>query len=169
MVKRIGVIGLLLMAGFSSEALAHHDAPTTVILIRHAEKVDASADPELSKEGQDRAEALARVLVDAGISEIYTTQFRRTNLTAAPLGKALKIEPKVIEAGARYAADVKTRIRKERMGKTTLVVGHSNTIGPVLTELGVKTPLVLTDKDYGDIFICTIPSEGEPSVIRLHF
>jgi len=169
MVKRIGVVGIVLIAVFSSAVLAHHQAATTVILVRHAEKVDESADPELSKEGQDRAAALAKVLADAGISEIYTTQFRRTNLTAEPLAKKLKIEAKVLQAGPSYAAEVAARIRKERLGKTTLVVGHSNTIGPVLRELGHATPVTLTDKDYGDIFICTIPEEGEPSVIRLHF
>ena len=169
MLKRIGVAGIVLMAAFSTAVLAHPETPTTVILVRHAEKVDGSADPELSKEGQDRAVRLARVLADAGVSEIYTTQFRRTNLTAEPLAKGLKLEPRILQAGTTYAVEVAARIRKERLGKTTLVVGHSNTIGPVLRELGVLTPIVLADKDYGDLFICTIPVRGKPSLIRLHF
>ena len=168
MVKRMGMNGILFLV-LASAVQAHEAAPTTVILVRHAEKVDASADPELSKEGQARALALARVLADAGVSEIYTTQFRRTNLTAEPLARKLKIEPKVIEAATTYAAEVTARIRKERMGKVTLVVGHSNTIGLLLRELGVTTPVTMTDKEYGDLFICTIPPYGEPSVLRIHF
>lgn len=169
MLKRMGMIGIVLMVVFSTAVLAHPETPSTVILVRHAEKVDGSADPELSKAGQDRAVMLARVLSDAGVSEIYTTQFRRTNLTAEPLAKVLKLEPKILQAGTAYPVEVVARIRKERLGETTLVVGHSNTIGPVLRELGVATPIALTDKDYGDIFICTIPVKGKASVIRLHF
>ena len=37
-------------------------ATKTIILVRHAEKVDASQDPELSAEGKQRAERLVRAM-----------------------------------------------------------------------------------------------------------
>ncbi len=65
---------------------AGNKPPTVVYLVRHAEKAQASDNnPPLSEAGMRRAEALAQTLGDAGVSAIYTTQFKRTTDTAAPL------------------------------------------------------------------------------------
>src|SRR6476619_8290466 len=64
----------------------------TVFLVRHAEKASAAADAPLSPEGEKRAECLASTLKDAGIKQTYVTDVMRTQQTAAPLAKALKIK-----------------------------------------------------------------------------
>ena len=70
-----------------SESGAGED-PLPVFLVRHAEKVDQSMDPDLSMEGYRRAGELARVLADAGIERIFSSDYVRTRETAGPPGSA---------------------------------------------------------------------------------
>ena len=74
------LVGLAFSSSFSQ---------STIFIVRHAEKADDSKDGELSQTGRARAEALANMLRDSKISVIYTTQFKCTQQTAAPLAKAL--------------------------------------------------------------------------------
>ena len=70
-------------------------ASPTIYLVRHAERAAVSgrvpADTGLSRAGQARAQSLAHLLSGAGISAIYTTEYRRTQETAAPLARSLRI------------------------------------------------------------------------------
>src|SRR5438128_3587670 len=60
---------------------------TTVILIRHAEKIidPNNNDVDLSPAGQARAQEIARMFGDAGVNAIYATQYKRTQQTEKPL------------------------------------------------------------------------------------
>ncbi len=69
------------------------NAQTSIFIVRHAEKADATKDTDLSEAGRSRADILAKTLRDAGITAIYTSEFKRTQETAAPLAKALGINP----------------------------------------------------------------------------
>ena len=64
---------------------------TTVILIRHAEKVidPNNPDPDLSPAGQARAQELVRMFGDAGINAIYATQYKRTQQTVKAAGRQI--------------------------------------------------------------------------------
>src|SRR5262245_43762571 len=97
-----GFAALVLVAiltPFSGAAYAQQ----AVFLVRHADLVgQAMAPPKelpLSEAGQARAEKLASLLKDAGITAIYTTEFLRTKKTAEPLAQALKVEIKEVEKG----------------------------------------------------------------------
>lgn len=130
---------------------------TTVILVRHAEKVVSTGDdPALSERGLARASELARVLADVPIDVIYTTQFVRTRDTAAPLANTRGITPVVITSGKTYAADLARTIREKHAGQTVLVVGHSNSTSNLLRELGVENPPRIEETRYDDLFIYTI-------------
>ena len=66
--------------------------PTQVVVVRHAEKSGLPADdPDLSPEGQARAQALARLLQPADVSTIIVTSYRRTQQTAAPLASHIPL------------------------------------------------------------------------------
>ena len=97
----------------------------TVFLVRHAEKASTAADAPLSPEGEKRAECLAATLKDAGIKQIYVTDVTRTQQTAAPLAKALKIKPTILPA-----KDPNALIKNLAYtgGGNILVVGHSDTV-----------------------------------------
>ena|SRR5438552_11616000 len=81
--ERVVLIAALLF--FASTAV---EASPILFLVRHAEKaMTGGNDPELSAVGQERAEALARILKDCKITAIFTTEFKRTQETAAPRQK----------------------------------------------------------------------------------
>jgi phosphohistidine phosphatase SixA len=145
-------------------------AQPTIFVVRHAERADGgagvsptmSADPDLSEKGKARAQALALVLKDAKITAIYTTQYKRTMQTAEPLARALSVQPTPIDA-----RDTAALIDQLKAGGNALVVGHSNTVGTILQQLGVAEAIELGDNDYDDLFVVV---RGEkPTLIRLHF
>jgi broad specificity phosphatase PhoE len=156
------LVALLLLA----PAVVHAQA-TTVIVVRHAEKIDASADPPLSEAGAARAEALANALGNAGVSAIYTTQFARTRLTGEPLAKKLGITPKVITAGGdanAHAAAIVQRIRSEDAGRVVLVVGHSNTVPAIVAALGGGDVGGIRDEQYDHMYIVTTDASGTRTI-----
>ncbi|MCY7388705.1 MAG: hypothetical protein LH481_11680, partial [Burkholderiales bacterium] len=55
---------------------SHSASAQAVIVVRHGEKLDASADPILSPEGTARAERLANMLTASKVRAIYITQFK---------------------------------------------------------------------------------------------
>ncbi|TAF68679.1 MAG: histidine phosphatase family protein, partial [Flavobacterium sp.] len=57
---------------------------TTIYLIRHAEKVDNSKNPDLSKAGLERAEHWKTVLTQVPLKAVYSTDYLRTVQTATP-------------------------------------------------------------------------------------
>ena len=133
---------------------------TTVIVLRHAEKVDESRDPQLSAAGEARAAALAEALADAGVSAIITTQFERTRRTAAPLAERLGITPIVVAAtDGNHARDVAARARDLAPG-TIVIVGHSNTVPAIIRALGGAEVGPMPDEAYDDLFVLAIDEAG---------
>jgi phosphohistidine phosphatase SixA len=125
-----------------------------VFLTRHAERADGREDtnapghPELSKAGQARARKLARMLKDAGITDIFVTEARRTHETAAPLAKALGLTPKVVPWAER--ASIAARI-ESCAGDAVLVVGHVDTVPDAIAALG--GPDVSIGGQFDNLFI----------------
>lgn len=134
---------------------------TTVVLVRHGEKVDESADPDLSEAGKARAEALRKVLAAFPVERVMVTQYKRTQQTAGPTAEANHLTPVVIQArgGAPTFAD---SIRQAPAGSTVLVVGHSNTLGAIIEALGGPKVGDLCDKEYATLFILEL-QPGKPS------
>ena len=139
-------------------------AQSTVFFVRHAEKAQSGGkDPALSETGVARAERLAEILKDAGITAIYTTEFKRTQQTAAPLAKALGINLRT-----EPASDITVLVSKLRDGKeNALVVGHGNTIPDLIKALGIATPINIGENDYDNLFIVTLGEK--PHLVRLHY
>ena len=161
------VFAFLVFVGAVSTAAAQH----TVFLVRHAERADAgmstagtmASDPDLSDAGRARAESLARMLKDAGVVAIYTTEFKRTQQTAAPLAKALGIE--VITIPANTPGTLLEALKTAR--GNVVVVGHSNTVPDLLRGLGVTPVVKIDDKEYDNLFVVTIGAK--PTMVRLRF
>jgi 2,3-bisphosphoglycerate-dependent phosphoglycerate mutase len=148
------LVGLALSSSFSQP---------TVFIVRHAEKADDSKDAELSEAGRARAEALANMLRDSKISVIYTTEFKRTQQTAAPLAKALGVTVTTLPSENQAALVAKLRTSTAN----SLVVGHGNTIPDVIKSLGISEPVNIPDSDYDNLFV--VPLGEKPNLIRLHY
>jgi broad specificity phosphatase PhoE len=165
--KRLFAFTLLVSVLLPVAALAQHP----VFVVRHAERADAGMatatsmanDPELSEAGKARAQSLATLLKDAGVTAIFVTEFKRTQQTAEPLAKALGIQPTVLSV--KDAASVVEKIRAAN--GAALIVGHSNTVPDVLTRLGIANPPKLGDADYDNLFVVT--GGDKPALIRLHY
>lgn len=144
---------------------------TTVILVRHAEKVDGPGDVGLSPTGETRAQLLAETLADAGVDAVVTTQYRRTRETVEPLTTRSGIMPEVVPAGSSAIdahLDAIAAAVGRLHGRTVLIVGHSNTIPLIARRLGVAAPN-LTDSEYDHLWIVTLRHGAEPSIVRAHY
>ena len=159
----------LLFATTLSMMTAGSSVAQTVILVRHAEKVDASADPVLSEAGQRRAFDLAVALGDADLTHVFTSPLQRTVLTARPAAEAHAINPEVIsfeggtEAHVRRVAD---RVRALPDDAVVLVVGHSNTVPLIAGALGETGPSEMRDCEYDRLIVIPVEDDGNsPAVI----
>lgn len=149
-------------------------AATTVVVVRHAEKsTDDPRDPSLSAAGQERARALTAVLKNAGVTDIYTTQYKRTRQTAEPFAhqSGISILERPINAtnSASYARDLAREILTKSAGKGVLVVGHSNTVPEIVKALSGSAVPAITDPEYDHIFIVVVPASGSPRLTPLRF
>ena len=148
------LVGLAFSSSFSQ---------STVFIVRHAEKADDSKDAELSEAGRARAEALAKILRDSKISVICTTEFKRTQQTAAPLAKALGLTVTTLPFANHAALVAKLRTSTAN----SLVVGHGNTIPDIIKALGITETVNIPDSDYDNLFVVVLGEK--PYLIRLHY
>jgi phosphohistidine phosphatase SixA len=171
---------IVLLAVFCHTALGQEEfKPTTVFLVRHAEKEDEpKQDPPLKKEGVARSQELARILSTANIKAIYTSQFARTKQTAEPLTAktgvtvtALTLKPN--PANLRLIADESTTelVNKilQRPGESALVIGHSNWIPDVIKMLGGDVVPTIDEQKFDDLFIVTVYGKGKAKVVQLKY
>jgi broad specificity phosphatase PhoE len=102
------------------------------------------------------------------VTAIFTTQYERTRMTAAPLGERIGIAPEVVAASGRtHADDVAARVREHPDG-TIVVVGHSNTVGAIIRALGGPDVGNIADADYDHMFVLTIDA-GAVRLIRSRY
>jgi broad specificity phosphatase PhoE len=147
-------------------AAARAEPPRTVFLVRHAEKGDGR-DPSLTDVGQRRAEILSAMLADAGITAIFTSQYKRTQETAAPLAKRLGVSVTVVPA--RDTDELLSKVRALAPGGRALIVGHNDTVpGLVLRLTGVRVA-DLSLADYDRLYVATIRGDGQGEVVVLHY
>lgn len=145
-------------------------APTTLYLVRHAEKAEDPGDgnPPLAPEGRERAARLVTVLGATNLQAVYATHLSRTQETVRPAAEAHGLDITVRPA----ATDAKILAREivtAHRGKAVLVCGHSDTIPALAAALGIASPIDIGPKDHGDIFIVTLAATGTASLARVRY
>lgn len=168
MVRRV-VLAVILAAALLPALAA---AQEVVFLVRHAEKEIDSDEPGvgLSKTGHARAERLASLLREAGITSIYISATRRTRQTAEPLAKALGLKPKTYQVTRMMGEyDFNGLIKDLRQERVALVVGHANTVPENIRQLGYAPPTEITPSEFDNLFILIPQKDGPPRMIRLRY
>ena len=128
------------------------DTATSFILVRHAETAGGGSNPDLSTAGLLRAEELKRVLEQVSIAAVYSTNFRRTRNTAMAVANDQSLS--VITYDPFNLTELVSNVLAEHLGKTVLVVGHSNTTPSLINELlGENQFQTLGENEYDNLFI----------------
>lgn len=137
------------------------DGKTTYYLIRHAEKDrsdSSNRNPDLKAEGQDRAERWAKRFKDVDFDVVYSTDYNRTQQTAAPTAKSKGLTVQSYDPSKLYDE----AFQKATAGKTVLIVGHSNTTPEFANAIMGKNHFpAIDDSDNGNLFIVTITKDGK--------
>jgi broad specificity phosphatase PhoE len=149
----------LLLAAVASLLTAGSTMAQTVIIVRHAEKADASADPVLSAAGEARANALAVALSASNLTHVFVTPLQRTRMTADLTAQSHAITPEVfsIEGGTEaHVRRIDQSIRALPAEAVVLVVGHSNTVPLIADALGEIGPAAMADCEYDRMTIISV-------------
>ncbi len=153
---------------------AAHSQITTFILIRHAEKAVAddmksmdTKDPDLSEAGRQRALRLAAMLKETKLDAIYSTNYKRTQNTVAPLAAAKGIAVTTYEPKKGEVID---EMLKKHAGGTVVVCGHSNTTPWVANYLLGKEELKdFEDTEYGNVLVVEVMERGRGKLVWLKY
>ena len=164
-------LGLTICAVLSAcgAPTSNPEPDATYYLVRHAEKTKDKTDPALTELGTQRAQDLALRLQGVPLTKLYSSDYKRTRDTAAPIAVATNLElilynPRDLDS-----------FSKDLLIETghILVVGHSNTTPELSALLGGESgrPIVEAteyDRLYilqrrGETVITTIERYGEKS------
>lgn len=135
-------------------ACTSQNQPKTIFIVRHAEKQLEGNDPELAYVGGVRAKKLGQILSDKEIKHIFSTDYKRTRLTAEPTASVAGVpiqsyDPKNHDALVEQLRSLEGNI---------LVVGHSNTVSQLANYFVGESPKFddLTDLEYDYIYVVTL-------------
>jgi 2,3-bisphosphoglycerate-dependent phosphoglycerate mutase len=159
---------LLLLAIVTQVAVAQNQI-TTFILLRHAEKVsDGTTNPDLSETGKQRAASLVKLFASAKIDAIFSTNYKRTQNTVAPLAAAHTLP--VLSYDGSKMEEVDDLLVKFK-GGTIILSGHSNTTPAIVNYLmGQKDAFkTFDDADFGNLMILSVIKKGEAKVTWLRY
>lgn len=165
----LSILLLCLLLVDVSHARYQQSDITTFILVRHAEKVDDSKDPELSPAGIERAELLTRMLSETEINAVYSTNLSRTTETIRRIAEQNETDIKYYSV---QDPDKTANIWLDKhIGNVVIVSGHSNTTptfaNALLGREHFKGPF--DESDYGNLLIITITSTEDRRLLHLRY
>ncbi len=142
---------------------------TLLIFVRHTEKADdGTRNPPLNLLGLERANALATSLMDVPLAAIYSTNYKRTEMTAMPT--AFHFELPIKNYDFDNLEEFLSALISKHKGEAVLIVGHSNTT-PRLVNMVLKENRLeqIDEKRYGDLFLLYTKSFGDTRLISDEF
>jgi broad specificity phosphatase PhoE len=171
-VRRRFAAPALLLAAAAAVAPCAAPGQQAVLVVRHAEKI-SDEDERLTEAGRARALRLAQMLKKAGVDAIYSTDTERTIGTAKPLADGLGLMIRLYDAApVEGVFDFKPfaeRLRREVPRGIALVVGHSNTVSPLLGALGCAEEVSIADDEFDNLFVVVPTEPGKATLVRLRY
>jgi broad specificity phosphatase PhoE len=142
---------------------------TTIILVRHAEKniEPNNPDPDLSPEGLERAQEIARVFGETGINAIYATQYKRTQQTIKPLADRTSVAVKLLQAN--QTDELVNQLQTTNRGQTVFIAGHNNTVPAIVSTLSGQTYPTIPESEFDNLYIVTIYRFGKAKVVKMKY
>jgi broad specificity phosphatase PhoE len=165
--RRLAVLPLAFLLLGSATAETRAEAPRTIVLVRHGERITPDGDVALSAKGRERAKALSYMVANLDLHAIYTSQMIRTIETAAPVAEATRLKSEVIPVAKTDA--LVEKLKQLPPGRSALVVSHSGTIPTIVEKLGAGKVPPVSEDEFDRFLIVTIPATGTPSVITLRY
>lgn len=147
--------------------LAPVTTKATLIIVRHAEKAGPTGDVPLTDAGHARAAALAHVLRDANVSTIFVTDLQRTQQTAAPTAKALKLTPTIVPASD--VAGLAAKLAALPAGMTALVVNHNPSVLDLAKAFGGKNVASMEETEFDRMMVLTPGADGKSVLLTLRY
>lgn len=168
-IKPLIALAIILVGSISCKKdtkIAVDPVISTFYFIRHAEKDRTdpeNPDPELNQDGLDRAIRWAEVFDAIPLDVVYSTNYERTSMTAAPTSVKKDIDIKYYDPSSLDMEEFKL----VNEGKNVLVVGHSNTTPMLVNKMiDLEKYDQMDDLDNSSLFIVRI-IDGVPTDIRL--
>ncbi len=159
-------IFIVLLTSCASKRDTNTQIPLQVFLVRHAEKIDNSKDPNLSSEGLERALTLAGALRNANIEYVHSSDFIRTRDTAAPIADAQGLEVELYDPDNLPVLVEKLR----RTGGLHLVVGHSNSTPSLVKLLGGDPGAEINEEgEFDRLYIVTVAKDKSVNTVMLRY
>jgi 2,3-bisphosphoglycerate-dependent phosphoglycerate mutase len=160
--KKLVVLLVILFCSLSSFA----QEVSAYYLVRHAEKDRSdktNSNPKLTEEGKQRAAKWSTVFRDVAFDAVYSTNYLRTTARAQPTATAQGLEIQFYNPSELYSKE----FQQATMGKTVLVVGHSNTTPQFVNAiLGAERYSDIQDDNNANLYIVTRINE-ETAVVLL--
>jgi len=152
---RVTVLALLVCL-MTVAGAGNADDEYTLYLVRHAEKLlDDGDDPGLTDAGNQRSAQMAGWLRDKDITNIWSSDYRRSRDTAAPLAAMLGTELQLYDPHDLPA--LVSSLRNNR--HNALIVGHSNTTPDLARLLCVCLVGDMDDTDYDQLIVISVSGE----------
>ena len=137
--------------------------------LRHADRMPDG--DRLSPAGMKRAELLARTLGESGVRIAFRSDAARTEQTVAPLKNALggALEVVVVRTDGPHGIDghirdIVNRLKTLPQDAVAVVVGHTNTIGPVIKGISGKDTDPIAENQFDKLFV--VDSSGTVALTR---
>jgi broad specificity phosphatase PhoE len=142
---------------------------TTIILVRHAEKKiePNNPDPDLTPEGEARAQEIARMFGMTNINAIYATHLKRTQQTVKPLSDRTGVPVTILNAN--QTDELIRRLQTDHRGQTIFVAGHNNTVPAVVSALSGENFPTIPESEYDNMFIVTVYRFGKAKVLKIKY
>ncbi len=151
--------------------IVYRSATTTVVLLVGPVEKDVGTidDPPLSPDGEQRSQRLARMFGDSrgALSAIYVSQTRVAQQMAGPLAERLGLHPIVVPVN--NVKDMANRALREHEGSTVLLIGTSAAVPQLLKSLSDREVSAPKDDEHDSVFVVSIPTFGDTSVLRLRY